>query len=717
MQNHERDIAEQFSLHTGKNIFLTGKAGTGKTTLLHHIVKTTNKNAMVVAPTGVAAINAGGMTIHSTFQLPLTAFVPENNPHLDPTYFTDRNNLVNNHKVRKEKRELLNELDLLIIDEISMVRADLLDAVDFSLRRYRRNSNPFGDVQVLAIGDLFQLSPVVKNHEWNILRQYYSSIFFFNSLAWQKANAIKIELKKVYRQSDKNFVHILNNIRVGEKKQGDIDILNANMKSVENKQGIITLTTHNNKADNINRNELNKLTTKPKTFKADISGKFSENSYPTLSEINFKTGAQVMFIRNDPDKMYFNGKIGVIEEIKNDNITVRSTDDNSTIIVEPVEWKNSKFTLDKETKEIKKEDIGSFKQMPLKLAWAVTVHKSQGLTFDKAIVDLEDSFAAGQLYVALSRCRSLEGLHLSSKINAHNIIVDSSIVNFYSDTNLPGNINGILAEAKKAYEDKCLLKIFSLHKIFSACSFWEFTLKKAGNEIKAEALVLIKDININIKQIEEVIMKFQFQLKRYFTAQLAGENAEHLIIERTEKAINYFTKELHEKVIEPLQVHYQNIKIKKGEAKYKRSIVELLSTTWNLVDNMYQLKYRAQKVYKGEIKYIREEAKAPKVKKAVGETFKITLEMHKEGKSIKAIAEERALAVGTIESHFARLIKDQKIILTDIMEQERIDRILPFVEDNPEMGSTDIINKIGFSVSYAELRWVFNHIKIQETNT
>jgi len=275
MQNRERDIAKAFILETGKNMFLTGKAGTGKTTLLHEIIETTSKNAIVVAPTGVAAINAGGMTIHSTFQLPLTAFIPESFANVDPTYFTDRNNLTKNHRVRKEKIQLLNELDLLVIDEISMVRADLLDAVDFSLRRYRRNRNPFGDVQVLAIGDLFQLSPVVKNHEWNVLQQYYPNMFFFNAQAWQKADPLKIELKKVYRQEDENFIQVLNNIRVGNKVPADIEVLNAQSKPATDAKGIITLTTHNNKANQINRNALNALTTKPKSFKAQVTGKFS----------------------------------------------------------------------------------------------------------------------------------------------------------------------------------------------------------------------------------------------------------------------------------------------------------------------------------------------------------------------------------------------------------------------------------------------------------
>lgn len=713
MQNRERDIAKSFILETGKNMFLTGKAGTGKTTLLHEIIETTTKNAMVVAPTGVAAINAGGMTIHSTFQLPLTAFIPESFANVDPTYFTDRNNLAKNHRVRKEKIQLLQELDLLVIDEISMVRADLLDAIDFSLRRFRRNRNPFGDVQILAIGDLFQLSPVVKNYEWQVLQQYYPNMFFFNSQAWKNADSLKIELKKVYRQEDENFIQILNNIRVGNKVSADMEVLNAQCKATNNPKGVITLTTHNNKANQINRNALNALTTKPKKFKAQVKGKFNESAYPTLSEIEFKEGAQVMFIRNDPEKMYFNGKIGIITSI-NKSIDVQCEGDPTPIKVDPIEWKNTKYTLDKNTQEIKKDDIGSFTQMPLKLAWAVTVHKSQGLTFDKMIVDLEDTFAAGQLYVALSRCRSLQGLHLSSKINLHNIIVDNNIVQFYSDADLPQNIEAIFKEAKKQYEDKMLLKAFTLSKIFSAANFWEKTLSNAGDQTKAEALLLTKDVTIQLKQIEEIIIKFQSQLKQLFAAQKNNPAATLTITERSDKAIGYFTGQVHQQIIEPLQQHYQNIKIKKGEVKYKRTLTELLSEAWQFINRLYTLQYRNQGIFSGEKKYVRQEDKAPKPKKAVGETYRITLDMHKEGKSIKDIATERGMAESTIEGHFGRLIKQQKIDLFELMTEERANKIIPFLNDNPEMGSTDVINSIGFTVSYAELRWIYNHLALQE---
>jgi len=407
IHNRERDLAEGFILHTNRSVFLTGKAGTGKTTLLREIIKKTKKSTAVVAPTGVAAINAKGVTIHSFFQLPTTTFLPTSE-RVEYDRITNRKTLAQNQKLRTEKRQLIVELELLIIDEISMVRADLLDAIDFTLRRIRKRPAPFGGVQLLVIGDLFQLAPIVKPDDWNVLKSYYKSPFFFDAIAWQESNAVSIELQKVYRQADQTFISVLNRIRNGISKQEDIDHLNLRYDPFADTEEIITLTTHNRKADSINNKELDNLLTKSVQLKANVTGHFAPSAYPTREVITIKEGAQIMFVKNHPDGIYYNGKLGTIETIDKDKIKVHLIEDDRAIDVVEEQWKNTKYVVDPETKKIEQQNIGTFEQYPFRLAWAITVHKSQGLTFEDVILDLENTFAPGQLYVALSRCRSLE---------------------------------------------------------------------------------------------------------------------------------------------------------------------------------------------------------------------------------------------------------------------------------------------------------------------
>ncbi|MDZ7742909.1 MAG: PIF1 family DEAD/DEAH box helicase [Bacteroidota bacterium] len=410
-ENKQLQLAFDFVQYTGNNIFLTGKAGTGKTTFLHNLKKQSPKRMVVVAPTGVAAINAGGVTIHSFFQVSFGPQVPG---------YEEQGAGAAYKRFSKEKINIMKSLDLLVIDEISMVRADLLDAIDAVLRKYKNRRQPFGGVQLLMIGDLQQLAPVVKEDEWHILQQHYDTPFFFSSQALQQTSFTSIELKHVYRQSDQDFIELLNKIRDNNLDQQVVDVLNTRyipgFKADE--QGYITLTTHNAKARNINESRLQRLPGKTESFIAEVHGKFPDYNYPTDEKLVLKEGAQVMFVKNDPspDKEYYNGKIGKIKSFVDDCVLVECPGENFTIQVVPVEWQNVKYGLDPETKAITEEIEGSFTQVPLKLAWAITIHKSQGLTFEKAIIDAEAAFAHGQVYVALSRCKSLEGLVLSSKI-------------------------------------------------------------------------------------------------------------------------------------------------------------------------------------------------------------------------------------------------------------------------------------------------------------
>ncbi len=432
VQNPELQLAFDFIQFTNRNVFLTGKAGTGKTTFLHNLKRSSPKRMIVVAPTGVAAINAGGVTIHSFFQLAFHPHIPTANEQPSPV---GRSQEGGNFKMSREKVNIMKSLDLLVIDEISMVRADLLDAVDSILRRYKNHLLPFGGVQLLMIGDLQQLAPVVKEEDWEMLGKYYDTAFFFGSLALQQTDYITIELQHVYRQKDLSFITLLNKIRDNQLDSSALQELNKRYDpefDPDSDEGYITLTTHNAQAQSLNDSRLLKLPGKIQTFKARVKDDFPEYAYPTAFELHLKTGAQVMFVKNDisKDKLYFNGKIGTIVDIDDDVITVQCPEDPDAIPVEKVEWQNMKYTLDDETKEIQETVIGTFTQYPLKLAWAITIHKSQGLTFDKVIIDARAAFAHGQVYVALSRCRTLEGIVLSTPVSQRGIITDPTVSGF-----------------------------------------------------------------------------------------------------------------------------------------------------------------------------------------------------------------------------------------------------------------------------------------------
>ena len=416
--NFELDVARFIVEKTDMSLFLTGKAGTGKTTFLREVVRYTKKKCIVLAPTGIAAVNAGAMTIHSFFQFGLGPFVQG---VIEPK---------SDFRINKSKLELIRHLQLLIIDEVSMVRADLMDHIDVELRRIRRNSKPFGGVQLLMIGDLQQLPPIAHGGEDELLRQYYKTLYFFSSAALKSMKYSCIELKNVYRQTDRHFIDILNHARDCTLTSQDISDLNARYVpgfSPKPEDGYIRLMTHNRQVDYVNETELEKLDSKPYTFVAAVTGTFPEESYPTANILTLKKGAQVMFIKNDPDRRFINGTLGEVKSIDKNSIAVRLAESGTVIDVEPMEWQNIRYQFDEESKEISSKQIGRFKQYPLKAAWAITVHKSQGLTFDKAIIDVHAAFSPGQAYVALSRCRTLDGLVLSSPVSASVFMRDNAV--------------------------------------------------------------------------------------------------------------------------------------------------------------------------------------------------------------------------------------------------------------------------------------------------
>ena len=458
--NFEIQLAWQFIENTGTHLFLTGKAGTGKTTFLRELKAKSPKRMVVVAPTGIAAINAGGVTIHSFFQLPFAPYVPDTKFMSAQTF----------HKFGKEKINIIRSMDLLVIDEVSMVRADLLDAIDAVLRQYRDRHKPFGGVQILMIGDLQQLAPVVKEEDWQLLSPYYDTAFFFGSRTLKETEYVTIELKKVYRQSDSTFLNLLNKIRENTADESVLAELNKRYLPgfrPREEEGYIRLTTHNYQAQQYNDRQLTALPGQPYSFRAKTEGTFPESAYPAYEIFTVKKGAQIMFIKNDSSRehRFYNGKIGLVTDVCKDGIRVRGNGDAESFLLETEEWTNSKYTLNPVTKEITEEVEGRFRQYPVRLAWAITIHKSQGLTFERAIIDANASFAHGQVYVALSRCKSLEGLVLGSPLRQEAIISDDTIDHFTREVEALSPDRQKLNKLQRQYFYELLCEQFDFHSL------------------------------------------------------------------------------------------------------------------------------------------------------------------------------------------------------------------------------------------------------------
>lgn len=536
--NPQIELAFDYIQYTNKNIFLTGKAGTGKTTFLHRVKKESIKRTVVVAPTGVAAINAKGMTIHSFFQLPFGPIVPGAGRDTSQQ-----------RRFAKKKINLIKSLDLLIIDEISMVRADVLDGIDEVLRRYKDYSKPFGGVQLLMIGDLHQLPPVVKPAEWDLLRSHYDTAYFFGSLALKQTNPISIELKHIYRQSDGDFIELLSKVRNNQLDRTVLEAINSRYIpnfQIPEEEPFITLTSHNAAAATINKEQLNSIDGKSHHFSATITGDFPKHAYPTEEKLEFKKGAQVLFIKNDisPEKLYYNGKIGQITRIDGDDIYVKCPGDSELICVSNVEWKNIKYTLDETTKEVTEEEIGSFKQYPLKLAWAITIHKSQGLTFERAIIDAQAAFAHGQVYVALSRCKSFEGIVLRSKIDFSSVRTDAVVKGYSEEASKNEPSEADLEQSKKEYQQSLIRELFDFKDLKYNFNAVHRIYLEHENTLTTVALNQFKELaDLARTTVIEIGEKFQPQLGAYFRQESMPVENEALQV-RLQKASVYFLEKL-----------------------------------------------------------------------------------------------------------------------------------------------------------------------------
>lgn len=564
--NPELQLAWQFIENTGTHLFLTGKAGTGKTTFLRRLKEQSPKRMVILAPTGIAAINAGGVTIHSFFQLSFAPFVPE----------TTFNSSQTHYRFSKEKRNIIRSMDLLVIDEISMVRADLLDAIDSALRRYRDREKPFGGVQLLMIGDLQQLAPVVKENEWEMLKNYYETPYFFASRALRETVYMTIELKTVYRQSDTFFLSLLNKIR---ENQADDEVLNELNRRYQpgfrprKEEGYIRLTTHNYQAQKVNDNELASLPGQTYSFRAEIDGTFPEYLYPADEVLTIKAGAQIMFLKNDPssEKRYYNGMIGEVAAVNDAGMIVRGKDNGNEFQLLPEEWGNYKYVLNEETKEITEEIEGTFRQYPIRLAWAITIHKSQGLTFERAIIDARNSFAHGQTYVALSRCKTLEGMVLESPLRREAIISDSTVDNFTKEVerNKPGNRQ--LHDMQKAYFFDLLSDLFNFYSLDQAYKRLLRLIDEDLYKLYPKQLAEYKELAPHIKEkIVEVSQRFRNQ----YTRLINGSDdyaADQGLQERVRSGAGYFRKEL-----EPVRTLFEKTNMPLDNKELRKQLNERL---------------------------------------------------------------------------------------------------------------------------------------------
>lgn len=645
--NFELDVARFIVEKTDMSLFLTGKAGTGKTTFLREVVHYTKKKCIVLAPTGIAAVNAGAMTIHSFFQFGLGPFVQG---VIEPK---------SDFRINKSKLELIRHLQLLIIDEVSMVRADLMDHIDVALRRIRRNSKSFGGVQLLMIGDLQQLPPIAHGGEDELLRQYYKTLYFFSSAALKSMKYSCIELKNVYRQTDRHFIDILNHARDCTLTSQDISDLNARYVpgfSPKPEDGYIRLMTHNRQVDYVNETEMEKLDSKPYTFVAAVTGTFPEESYPTANSLTLKKGAQVMFIKNDPERRFINGTLGEVKSIDKNSIAVRLAESGMIIDVEPMEWQNIRYQFDEESKEISSKQIGRFKQYPLKAAWAITVHKSQGLTFDKAIIDVHAAFSPGQAYVALSRCRTLDGLVLSSPVSASVFMRDNAV---------------------DAYMNYISRPVEEL--AFSSCyEYFEYEKKPEPEEV-APAEKVNADKREQPAEIPDTALAQELKSWRFERAKEIGKPAFFVLSNAVLAGIAHLRPTTLTELMEVPGVGPSKLNA------YGEEIVSIVQS--HMEDDDLGHGDDGQESSPADDSRAHKKEKTEELCDDTGKklnTFEYSYWLYNQGNTIGQIAEKRRLNQSTIEGHLARYVASGDIDVHEFVDGDTLQKVEAYCMEHPE---------------------------------
>ncbi len=689
--------------HTNRSIFLTGKAGTGKTTFLNDFVSKTHKKHIVVAPTGIAAINAGGVTIHSMFGLPLRTFLPTVD-RVDSNVANNISDLIHHFKYRKDKLKLLREIEIIIIDEVSMLRADVLDMMDFSLRHIRRNQQKFGGVQMLFIGDLYQLPPVVRDEY--VLKQYYSSPFFFDSYALKELPLITLELTTVYRQKDEIFLDILNEIRDGAVSDIDFETLNERyLPDFEpTDEPYVYLTSHNRMADEINLKKLAELKGKSHFYKAEIIGNFNENQYPNDEILELKQGSQIMFLRNDAsgEKRYFNGKLAEVVEVDEKEISVIIDGEDELYTLKKETWEQKRYSLG-DDKSVKEEVLGSFKQFPIRLAWAVTIHKSQGLTFDRLIIDAGKSFASGQVYVALSRCRTLEGIVLKSKITPEVIFADKRVAKFQDETHANDRMEEILNTEKYDYSLQKIRNKLDCTWVAAMIEIWYNSAKFSKFIDHDKAKFVYESLQPESAKLKSIYEKFDKVIQQ-MTKKFISNDGEWSEIETKSKgAVNFFFATVNTKIFTPLKDFYAETKSVKGLKQYNDDLRVLLDDLEDYLNDIKTLHLLEVPLF-DKAQDVTVTSKIAKIPSQV-----LSFQLFENGKTIPEIAKERGLVTETIFGHLSKFAEKGLLDITRIFDKEKIKIFEKEFKKNSYESLNDWKKALPNDFEFNEIRLLLNH--------